>query len=674
MNTTEKMAHHFKDKVPVWVPMWGISKLRRRGGNFAGAIEGKSLYYDKWYDRAMSEDTAEKLARLGVNLVILPFSLGGSEEMERSEHEDFEKMTAHLHKHGIVSLPYFQYQNILQEEQLLTDTEWAINLDGSRRGFAPWRRAVCHSTKGFIDYMKGLTSDALKRDADGIWIDNTYLFGCRCVSCEAGFRKYLAENRSDLLEFLNLKNFDKVEIPFAIPPRVLDPITQAFMEFNCQRNEYVLGEIKDHLESLKPEGLFASNPGIYRGANLYGRGLDLYKQSKLHDIIYLENKLYPAVEDEFINGNYHGYISLSGLDCMTVGGAWKGHGDFDSTQASCSSGMPDHEFEVERAVFEAPTFNNISGMFWSVRAMYHGICKSSEDLTKMYFEKEDINQWMKGATDKIKNEVINQKTENIADVAIYRSRSSLAFAEDAAGPALFCMEEMLLRNRIPYRILFSEDINTISEFGTVIIPETHFMSDDEAQAIEKYVKDGGSILVIGDSSLFNEHGFLRKEYALKDAMDLSYFDRAEEMTINSVGKGKAAYLPGSKKEEEIIPGLREVVNFPGWVKDEEEIISNIDKIHAKGCQLKLSATGNIGISISKAENQTIINLMSYDAKAASQDIYLSIRKDLTNSSSANWYNGCSKEDINLKTDNDKYIDCKLNGFNRFGKLIINNGK
>ena len=44
-----RRRRHFGDRPVVWVPFWGISKLRRRGGVFPGEIPGELIDYDKWY-------------------------------------------------------------------------------------------------------------------------------------------------------------------------------------------------------------------------------------------------------------------------------------------------------------------------------------------------------------------------------------------------------------------------------------------------------------------------------------------------------------------------------------------------------------------------------------------------------------------------------------------------
>ena len=48
-----RLRRHFGDRPVAWVPFWGISKLRLRGGIFAGEIPGDMIDYDKWYARML---------------------------------------------------------------------------------------------------------------------------------------------------------------------------------------------------------------------------------------------------------------------------------------------------------------------------------------------------------------------------------------------------------------------------------------------------------------------------------------------------------------------------------------------------------------------------------------------------------------------------------------------
>ena len=62
-----RLRHYFGGRPIVWVPFWGISKLRRRGRTFAGEIPGDMLCFDQWYARMLSADTFDQLAEMGVN-------------------------------------------------------------------------------------------------------------------------------------------------------------------------------------------------------------------------------------------------------------------------------------------------------------------------------------------------------------------------------------------------------------------------------------------------------------------------------------------------------------------------------------------------------------------------------------------------------------------------------
>ncbi len=674
MNTTKKLEHHFADKTIVWVPMWGLSKLRRRGGRFAGAIDGKARYYDQWYERAMSEETADKLARLGVNLVILPFSLGGGAETEAEERDDFERTAGYFHDHGIVVLPYLQWQNILQEAGTLENAEWSVSADGGTQQYAQWRRTVCQSSRGFLDYMKSNISDALNRGADGIWIDNSYLKPCSCQLCKDNFRDYLAKNRRDLIDLLYLKDFNRVEIPSAFSDPVLDPIMQAYIEFNCDRCESILNDVKRHMEQISGHALFATNPGVYRGKNCFLQGVDIYRQGKLHDIMYLENKLCPGVNDDHtVNGNYHGFLALSDLDCASVAGSWKPLTEFDSTVESSSCGLPETKAEVERLIFEGPAYHNISGMFWAVRSRYHGICNKPADVMDMYFEKDDINGWMQSALSSLTAINDPKALKNIAEIGVYYSKSSLSFSHSVAFPALFTLEELLLRNRVPYNLLYSEEMAKIDNYELVILPETVFMSDSEAEVVGNYVEKGGKLMIIGDCGLFDEYGFIRKDYAIKEVSGVSYFDRVNEITLTGNEKGRTVFIP--LIEEDNGPPSQNYIleRNPSWLKSESGLISAIDNdLLQGGRQVNVDVGGAVGVSLFEGRDNSLhICMASYEESPARQSLSIAVRKNICDEMNAVWRGSKGgEENLKGKDNGGNYITFAIKEFNRFGKLII----
>ena len=258
-----RLYRYFKGKPIIWVPFWGISKLRRRGRSFAGEIPGDMLSYDKWYARMLSAETFDSLAEMGVNLVILPFSLGGTGEQEKQEHEDFRQAAALCVQRNIVVLPYLQYQNILQESTLQNFDTFAVAPGGGVRSYAYYRRTLCQSSEDFRSYFKGLIRKAQNLGANGVWIDNTYLHPCVCPECREKFARFLQEERPQLLEELKLIP-EKVEIPEYISTHSNDPVMQSFHDFNMKRNLENMQIFRDEMLKYNPDGLFASNPALHR--------------------------------------------------------------------------------------------------------------------------------------------------------------------------------------------------------------------------------------------------------------------------------------------------------------------------------------------------------------------------------------------------------------------------
>lgn len=668
-----KLRHHFGDNPIVWVPAWGISKLRKRAGRFPGAILGQALWYDEWYDRAMSRETARKLADLGVNLVILPFSLGGSAEAEQQERDDYQRMTGHLHEFGVVSLPYFQYQNILQETHRLPETVWAEGLDGRQTQYCYWRRTVCQASEDFIAYMKGLIEDSVGRGADGVWIDNTYKKPCRCGLCLSKFRAFLGEKRAHLLEELRLPDFSRVEPPQTDNLSALsyDPIAQAYMEFLCETNLSIHKTLKAHLESLSPLGLYTTNPGVYRGTQYSERGMAFYDFIKLHDLIYLENKLFPHADGQKGIGNYHGFIAARSLGTMGIPGAWRAEADFDSTTASSVIGLPSESEEIERILFESAAFNGAIGMYWAVRSRSHADSRDAQELREMYFERKPLYEATRRALEFIRTIPVGE-CENAAEVAVLYHRASLELDFERAAASVHAAEELLHGAGIPYDILFSEALEEARRFRLIVCPDVKLLSDAEASALREYVENGGRVLAIGLFGAHDERNRVREELALADVTGASAFSDAEWVR-HGFGEGRATTvnIPGSTGQR--IPNMfaGSSLAYPRWTEQSDRLVTEIENLLPNGRQLRVMGEGVLGSTVSRAaDGRTVVKLVDYSDSAESRRLRVDIRADLAHSGQAEWRTYGGEPVAPRATAKGDYVSYDLDGFRRFGVLIV----
>ena len=79
------------------------------------------------------------------------------------------------------------------------------------------------------------------------------------------------------------------------------------------------------------------------------------------------------------------------------------------------------------------------------------------------------------------------------------------------------MLQALVRARIPYLPVHADHIDRdAAQFSVLILPNLGLMTTDQVEAIHRFVEKGGSLIATGESSLYNEWGDARADYALAD--------------------------------------------------------------------------------------------------------------------------------------------------------------
>ena len=502
-----RLRHYFNGSPIVWVPFWGISKLRKRGRSFAGEIPGDMLSYDKWYARMLSAETFDQLAEMGVNLVILPFSLGGTAEHEAQEHEDFRQAAALCHERKITVLPYLQYQNILQESTPEDFKEFSVTVEGGKMGYSYYRRTLCQSSEPFRNYFKTLIRDAQERGADGIWIDNSYLKPCLCDECRKKFVSCLKEEHADMLAELRLIP-EKVELPPYLPTHSIDPVMQAYHQFNMKRNLENMEIFRNEMLKYNPQGLFASNPGIHRGIVKAFAGIDILPFAALHDILYIENGQVADVVDGVRQGNYRAFADCEAAGTVAVSGAWR-HRKAEPGEYFFSE-MPEPH-EVVPAVFEGILGGNMTGAYWLIRETPDKFCSCGEDKVKGYFEHPPMKERLKelfATVAKLPGESFNPASTGVLFVEQSWKFDYFCFEESR-----YSITEALSSANIPWRTVV--DINDLEGIKLLIVPTARSMSDSCINAIAKAADAGIKVILVGaDSGYFNEKMLRRDDSPL----------------------------------------------------------------------------------------------------------------------------------------------------------------
>ncbi|MCK5845356.1 MAG: hypothetical protein KAG97_11655, partial [Victivallales bacterium] len=519
--------------------------------------------------------------------------------------------------------------------------------------------------------------DALNRNADGIWIDNNYLHPCRCKLCVSAFREFLAENRNDLLEPLYLSDFSKVEIPPSLDSGYLnDPIVQAFMEFNCDRNVKIHDELKNHMESINSDAVFASNPALYRGNSYAARGVDFYKMLKVNDLIYLENKFFPEEKDGQVSGNYHGFVMGDALGTPAIPGAWE-KADFDSTSGRRTSGLPETVSEIERAMLEGVVFGNATGAFWAVRGVPQTKCENAEDQLKMYYEIPEICQSMRETLKYIQSLPVFGARRNIAEIAVLHHRDSMSLDFAVHHAASHGIEEILLSAGMPFNALHSADLSDkITEFRLIVLPGIRVLRNSEIEILTNYVNSGGRLLILGnDCGLFDENRSARLDTPLKKISGVGYFDKFDSPQFNTYGEGETALIPNDEVNETRFVNLMssdpDADAAPGWFGEPSRITDAILKLLGGDSQLILTSSSKVAATISEiGEDRMVVQLFSYADDLKPETLELKLALGIPSSNATIYQIG--RKPLDVYCEDGKSI--VITAFKRHAALVFKSGQ
>jgi hypothetical protein len=137
--------------------------------------------------------------------------------------------------------------------------------------------------------------------------------------------------------------------------------------------------------------------------------------------------------------------------------------------------------------------------------------------------KED-RRWQKVGRDFLSWHASNDKhfhnVKSLAKVAIIASSKSVTIYDDPSALAktdsLQGMYAVLTEARIPFDYVHDEDLTPerLAQYTALILPNIALLSDAQCKSFEQYVAQGGSLLATFETSLYDETGKPRSDFAL----------------------------------------------------------------------------------------------------------------------------------------------------------------
>jgi hypothetical protein len=157
----------------------------------------------------------------------------------------------------------------------------------------------------------------------------------------------------------------------------------------------------------------------------------------------------------------------------------------------------------------------IEGIAGGIQPWWHYVGASHDDR-RIYRTPGPIFNWHKV------NEEYLINRDPLATVGVVWSQENTDFygrdeAEIMIDQPWRGIRQSLIRDRIPYLPVHADHIDReAGQLSVLILPNLGVITENQASAIRRFVKAGGGLIATGESSLYNEWGERRSDFALGD--------------------------------------------------------------------------------------------------------------------------------------------------------------
>jgi len=488
------------------------------------------------------------------------------EEFER-RMGDFQAFTRECRKRGITVISYVsktirkpeskgglydiwenrwdEYRDYFGPRPAVHPRKWlAVRADGSLWGHThvppskaatflmpktPTERAGCDLNPFFRQYMKGIIKIVCETGVDGIYLDHTENKCGYCEYCRKNFLSFLKENYpADFFrEVYRVSNLDDIKIP----TRDTDPFYREFRKWRARTGAEFHKFVRDYAREMNPGFIMSGNAYSANGFTAAIGSADMEMLGEIDDIPYSEI----AVSSSFERGKAR-------VPHMEGGVRISNSPHYKHFRAMVG---------LEKPILVYPLYPESPNPVPRERALYpiirlvigeciaHGLTfrrVQPNHSPYVLLSAFDFYRFLAGNQDRF----LGQRL--YADVAVL---SSLNQFYSNRYSFFYSVSRALTDAGINHRIVTEKALNYdgLKPFKVLVLPYVPLMDDEQVLAVEKYVKRGGGVVVMGSSSSHDEFGQPRGKLALSGMLGFSLDNLPGTVIRRSFGKGRVVYIP-----------------------------------------------------------------------------------------------------------------------------------
>lgn len=605
---------------PKWIPdfqmafvgNWDIKPTFRR------RVGGNPVWQEDAYKAEHTEERVKQFKAMGATMVMLHFYKGFGLEAEKEEREDAIKLAALCKKHGLKVGVYIgatmAYESFLLETPKAKD--WIVpDYMGLpvTYGSQTFRKLVYFQHEGYKAYIKRVLKIAIEDlKTDLVHFDNSSIQGIAPVFyhplAAENFRAFLRNKYSP--EMLK-KRFGFSDVTYVEPPKVTreqsridDPLYQEWIDFRCQQLADYYGEMEAYIRGLNPEVAVECNPHGLGGNNtMWDYSIDFPRLLAHTDFFWTEG------EETGINENG---VLLSKIRTFKMA-------------RTLNNRVFTNVANSKLKMAESMAYNRQGiGMIGGTDEMEGSLPGKAYQLSA---DKQAYVQFFHKNFDYYRN------TKGVADVAVLHSYTSMAYNSDRPYASTFLFEQSLIQGKIPFDIIFDNQLKDLSKYKVLVLADQESMSDDKLNLVRQFVSRGGGLIVTEHTSLYTDWHQRKLEFGLKDLLQIDapeWHNRSTPEDILPIpiqkkqsGKGRVVYIP------EVIPGLKKPAAVPASGKylklpvNYAALLDAVEWASGNNLSVHIDAPQTVTMELNEQpdKNDMVLHLVNYNyLKAPVQNI------------------------------------------------------
>jgi hypothetical protein len=217
----------------------------------------------------------------------------------------------------------------------------------------------------------------------------------------------------------------------------------------------------------------------------------------------------------------------------------------------------------------------VEGFAGTIQPWWHHVGAQQEDR-RQFRMIEPINRWHE------QNETYLLHRKPVANIGVLWSQQNTDFygrdhAEELVELPFRGVTNALIRARIPYLPVHADNLERASAgLAVLILPNLASMSDAQVQSVRRFADNGGGVLATGETSLLNEWGDPRPDFALAELFG-AHLPAGRQPLTESVRARRAAdslhtYLrldPIQASRHPVLHGFEDtdILPFGGFLED-----------------------------------------------------------------------------------------------------------